>query len=101
MIYCNLFIHMQNIRQPAMIHAGRNTPRKPPYMYRILHRKTSPCPVRIILPTRRPSLPDDMPMSAFVRADPLDKAIGFEPGNLLFNGLRSYAYPRGKSNRSQ
>ena len=25
MIYCNLFMHMQNIRGPAMIHVARNT----------------------------------------------------------------------------
>ena len=34
MIYCNLFMRMQNIRGTAMIHVVRNT-HKPPYLYTI------------------------------------------------------------------
>ena len=32
MIYCNLFMRMQNIRGTAMIHVVRNT-HKPPYLF--------------------------------------------------------------------
>ena len=37
-----------------------------------------------------------LPMSAFVRADALDYAIGFQSGDLFLHGFGGYAYSLGE-----